>query len=408
MYSSHKFRVVLFLTAATLGISWNATAQTIDNTFDYWLMPAGLVQNVDGRLQNGQQYGPATKSQWRGVWAGKSVALAAGSAAPYRQYDLFSDEGTTLQYWTLFLGNSYPPEGTDSHAFAAPYTFLNKSMQVGEFILNSNTDQAYSAQFRKNLQTSTGNKRTEINAYYSTWQDPVTGIVWSDVLQITYWGAYSFANPNIGKEIYWLAKGHGFVHFSSPTIDPAEEWVTSEFTAPQGAFDIPWYDPFNTSTFVPNGFFEDNSGCGDGDITTYLQSWGADSPRGIITTDGAIPPVSGGTGACKIALLSGVAISAWPTACIPVVPGATYKLSGWIWRVSNQDNAYIDFNDGFACSGGNFTDNQAVATSTNTWELREATVTVGSTTTGISIRVVRDGAGVDNAYFDGVMLQRVN
>jgi len=160
MYSSHKFRVVLFLTAATVGISWNATAQTIDNTFDYWLMPAGLVQNVDGRLQNGQQYGPATKSQWRGVWAGKSVALAAGSAAPYRQYDLFSDEGTTLQYWTLFLGNSYPPEGTDSHAFAAPYTFLNKSMQVGEFILNSNTDQAYSAQFRKNLQTSTGNKRS--------------------------------------------------------------------------------------------------------------------------------------------------------------------------------------------------------------------------------------------------------
>jgi hypothetical protein len=75
---------------------------------------------------------------------------------------------------------------------------------------------------------------------------------------------------------------------------------------------------------------------------------------------------------------------------------------------SDLDNAYLDFNDGNACSGDNFADSQAIATTPFAWQKVQATVTVGPGTTGIRIRAVRDGANFGNAYYDGLMLQRIN
>ena len=96
--------------------------------------------------------------------------------------------------------------------------------------------------------------------------------------------------------------------------------------------------------------------------------------------------LSGPAAAAGIAIINSIATPtvAYPANCIPVTPGATYKLSGWIFRGSAQDNAYLDFNDGVACSGtGSFTDQQAVATSTNVWEFHQASVTIPATMTGI-------------------------
>ena len=91
------------------------------------------------------------------------------------------------------------------------------------------------------------------------------------------------------------------------------------------------------------------------------------------------------------------AVSDW----IPVTGGRTYRLSGWLWRVSGADNVYLDFNDGNAI-GTNFGDRQALSTATNQWQLKSATVTVPAGTQQIKVRCVRDGANLGNGYCDGI------
>ena len=92
---------------------------------------------------------------------------------------------------------------------------------------------------------------------------------------------------------------------------------------------------------------------------------------------------------------------------IPVTPGRRYRLSGSLWRVSPEDNVYLDFNDGVG-QGGRFEDAQAPAAHTQVWERVAAEATVGPTTTAIKVRCVRDGANKGNAYCDGITLQRLD
>jgi hypothetical protein len=92
---------------------------------------------------------------------------------------------------------------------------------------------------------------------------------------------------------------------------------------------------------------------------------------------------------------------------IPVTPGRRYRLSGSVWRVSSMDNAYLDFNDGTG-QGGNFEDAQAMSARTEVWERISTETSVGSQTTAVKVRCVRDGANRGNAYFDGMTLQRVD
>ena len=139
----------------------------------------------------------------------------------------------------------------------------------------------------------------------------------------------------------------------------------------------------------------------------YLRSWNG-SPRAVITTDGG----DEGASPWKIALRGStdgqpaadfVICSDW----IPVTPGRRYRLSGLLWRVSAEDNVYLDFNDG-AGQGGNFEDAQATSRHTEVWERVATEATVGPATTAIRIRCVRDGANRGNAYCDGITLQRVD
>ena len=90
-----------------------------------------------------------------------------------------------------------------------------------------------------------------------------------------------------------------------------------------------------------------------------------------------------------------------------MTPGGRYRLSGSVWRLSEEDNAYLDFNDGRG-QGGDFPDAQALSRGTEVWERVAAETTVSPQTTGIKVRCVRDGANRGNAYFDGITLQRID
>jgi hypothetical protein len=129
----------------------------------------------------------------------------------------------------------------------------------------------------------------------------------------------------------------------------------------------------------------------------------------VITTDGG----DEGTSPWKIALRGStgggdatadfVVSSDW----IPVTPGRRYRLSGSLWRVSADDNVYLDLGDGTG-QGGSFQDAQALSTRTEVWERVATEATVGPETTAIKVRCVRDGASRGNAYYDGITLQRVD
>ncbi|HEV2852193.1 MAG TPA: hypothetical protein VHC97_05255 [Thermoanaerobaculia bacterium] len=392
--------LLLFLLVAVA-----AGAQTYD-TYNYWLMPQGLVAQTSNLLWNGTTV-PGEHCFWRGSLWGRTVALQGDPS--FTSYDLFVDGGSRLEYWATFRGNGY--NAPVSHSFGSPFYWMNRFMAVGNAMENALPVKALDSQLRKVSSSGTVTMRLEVNAHYDTWTLPETGVTYSDVLQVTFW---SDKNVPASREVYYLANGKGTIRFeSSNNGEPSGvrvSWATSFVNKAVNAPSLPWFDPFQNTTFVPNGFFQDiTSGVNGGLVSTYMRSWSGISNDVVITTDGTDP----GAGNWKIALRGwtgggdSAADAAITTAFIPVTPGKTYRLSGWLWRVSASDNLYLDFNDGLG-QGGNFTDGQAVATATNTWEYRSVDVRVGPSTTGIKVRCVRDGANSGNGYCDGIQLQPVD
>lgn len=382
-----------------------AGAQTYD-TYDYWLMPHGLVAQNSNLLWNGLTI-PGEHCFWRGTLWGRTVALQGDPS--FTSYDLFVDAGSRLEYWATFRSNRY--NAPLSHSFGSPFYWMNRFMAVGNVMENALPVKALDSQLRKVVSSGTVTMRLEINAHYSTWTLPETGVTYSDVLKVTFW---SDKNVAASREIYHLAKGKGTIRFeSSNSGEPSGvriSWATSFVNKAVNSPTLPWFDPFQNTNFVPNGFFQDiTSSVNGGPVSTSLRSWSGTSNDVVITTDGTDP----GAGSWKIALRGwngggdSAADAAITTSFIPVTPGKTYRLSGWLWRVSASDNLYLDFNDGLG-QGGNFTDGQALATATNTWEYRSVAVRVGPSTTGIKVRCVRDGANSGNGYCDGLQIQRVD
>lgn len=406
--SSRVHRSVL-VAAILLALGAAAPAAAID-VWNYWLMPQGLVATFDNLTWGGSTI-RGEHAFWRGTKWGRTVALQGGS--DYSRYDIFVLNGSVLEYWGTFRGNKVGDP--DSHSFDTPFRWMNSSMVVGQAIEHSLQVRLLDSE--KHKQTSTGSvtMRLEINAQYSTWTVPETGVTYSDVLKVTYYSDKN--NPN-SKEVYYLARGKGTIHFDSLNSgEPSgirKAWAVSFTTKSVPNPTIPWFGPFLTvagkKTAVLNGFFEDRtSGVNGAPINTALPSWSSLSGDGVITTDA---PLVANAGAWKICLrgslgggdgVADAAISDW----IPVIGGKTYRLSGYLWRVYTSDNVYLDFNDGIA-QGANFTDVQALSTTTNSWQYREATVTLPAATTYIKVRAVRDGSNQGNAYFDWIMLQRLN
>lgn len=159
-----------------------------------------------------------------------------------------------------------------------------------------------------------------------------------------------------------------------------------------------------------NGFCEDfllppTTG---GAVDTYLRDWSGTGDA-VVAADAP----DEGTGPWQVVLRGatgggdGNADFATTSGWIPVEPGRRYRLSGSLWRVSEEDNVYLDFNDGIA-QGEDFADAQARASRVHVWERVAAETTVGAGTMAIKVRCVRDGANVGNAYYDGMTLQRLD
>jgi len=346
---------------------------------------------------------------WRGRLWDRTVALQGDST--FTKYDFFEVSGDELLYWGTFRGNGYYGS-EECHSFASPFVWLDRFMSLGEFKQQRVADTLLDPRRRAAANQDEIVLRVEIVAHFDSWRDPDSGIAYTDVLELHYWGRYP--EPS-SREVYHLGKGLGTIRFESKNaqepsgvrLQYAERF--ERFTPPEQPA-IPWYDPFRSATHVPNGFCEDFllPPAQGGEVGRYLRGWSG-SQGAVITTDGG----DQGLSPWKIALRGSagggdaqadfVVVSDW----IPVTPGRRYRLSGSLWRVAREDNVYLDFNDG-AGQGGGFEDAQALSAHTEVWERVACETRVGPTTTAIKVRCVRNGASRGNAYCDGLTLQRVD
>jgi len=346
---------------------------------------------------------------WRGSLWGRTVALQGDSS--FTKYDLFEVTASGLLYWGTFRGNGYYGS-EESHSFSSPFVWMDPRMSVGDFKQQRVTDSLLDPRLRRITNSDDLTLRVEIVAHHDSWRDPDSQIRYQDVLEVHYWGRYP--EPT-SREVYHLGKGLGTIRFESfnrqePSGVHYQYAESFEPFTPPDSPALPWFDPFNNRTYVPNGFCEDFliPPAQGGAVSDHLRGWSG-STDAVITTDGG----DEGTSPWKIALRGttggGDAEADFVIASeyIPVTPGRRYRLSGSLWRVSAADNVYLDFNDG-AGQGGSFPDAQAMSRATQVWERVSAETTVGPTTTGVKVRCVRDGANRGNAYCDGITLQRVD
>lgn len=346
---------------------------------------------------------------WRGSLWGRQVALQGDSS--FTKFDLFELTAERLLYWGTFRGNGYYGS-EESHTFSSPYHWMDRWMSVGEFTQQRVVDSLMDPRLRRTSNSAELTLRVEVVAHYDSWRDPDSGIEYQDVLEVHYWGRYP---EETSKEIYHLGKWLGTLRFES--LNPREpsgvrfqyaEYF-ERFTPPEQPA-LPWFDPFKSATHVRNGFCEDHllPPSPGGAVSTYLRDWSGSADT-VITADAP----DEGTGPWMMALRgsSGGGDSSADFAIssdwIPVTPGRRYRLSGSLWRVSEADNVYLDFNDGLG-QGGDFEDAQAVASAVHVWERVAAETTVGPTTEALKVRCVRDGANEGNAYCDGITLQRLD
>jgi hypothetical protein len=399
------------------------------DTLEYWLMPHGLRALMATVFWPGARTPsrPARRAVfpllapgkvgrevgehafWRGSRWGRTVALQGDST--FAKYDLFELTEAGLLYWGTFRGNGYY-DAEESHSFSSPFNWMDRWMSVGQFTQQPITDTLLDPRLRQKANAGVLTLRVEVVDHHDTWRDPDSGADYADVLEVHYWGRYP---EETSREVYHLGRGLGTIRFE--TMNPLEpsgvhqQYAESfeRFTPPDEPA-RPWFDPFLNTSYVRNGYCEDflQAPAQGGSVGLYLRDWSG-SADAVITTDAP----DEGTGPWRIALrgTSGggdseadfVVSSDW----IPVLPGRRYRLSGSLWRVSEEDNVYLDFNDGVG-RGGDFEDAQAMATHANTWERVAAIATVGAATTAIKVRCVRDGPNEGNAYCDGITLQRVD
>jgi len=346
---------------------------------------------------------------WRGSLWGRTVALQGDSS--FTKFDLFELTASRLLYWGTFRGNGFYGS-EESHSFSSPYGWMDRWMSVGDFTQQRITDSVMDPRLRTRANSGDLTLRVEVVAHYDSWQDPDSRIEYEDVLEVHYWGRYP---EETSKEIYHLGKWLGTIRFETLNLQEPSRVLYQyaeyfeRYTPPEEPT-RPWFDPFKSATHVPNGFCEDflrppSSG---GAVATHLRHWSgtADAVISADAPDEGTGPwqivlrgsTGGGDSTADVAITSG-----W----IPVTPAKRYRLSGSLWRVSEVDNVYLDFNDGVG-QGGDFPDAQAMASRTHVWDRVAAETTVGPGTTAIKVRCVRDGANQGNAYYDGITLQRLD
>jgi hypothetical protein len=411
-----------------------SAAGALYDSFEYWLMPhglRGLLATVfwpgaargsiavpgpgpvrpfqilaPGKMGRDRQV--AEHAFWRGALWGRIVALQGDSS--FTKYDLFEIADSELLYWGTFRGNGYH-DSEESHSFASPFGWMAERMRVGEFKQQRITDSVFDPRLRRLSNTADQTLRVEIVAHYEAWRDPDSATEYRDVLEVHYWGRYP---DSASREVYHLGRGLGTIRFETfNSLEPSGvryQYAQSfERFTPPDLPTLPWVDPFRNTTYVHNGFFEDFkvAPVEGGPVAVHLRGFTGSKDAVIATA-----PADESTGPWKVALRGttaggdATADVVIPSDWIPVTPGARYRLSGRVWREVAADNVYLDFDDGHG-QGGAFEDAQALATSTRMWERVAAETTVGTATTALRVRGVRDGANDGNAYFDAITLQRV-
>jgi len=400
--------IALFILFLATPIS--AVAQSF-NMRDYWLMPHGLYGNLTTFFRSGGSCngGSATGTHafWRGTFLGKTVALQGGIV--YNQensaFDIFEVGANSILYWGTFRGNALNSQSQKSNAFSNALTFMPNTMNVNVPHSHSVTDNEMLNNHRKKNISGPFSHTLIIEAHLASFFDSESGRTWLDVLQVL------FTQPG-GNERYWLAKGKGTVRFESydpnePSCVDHQYATTFQNYSPAAAPTIPWYDPFKFATYAPNGFFEDHLIApmpGGAPLSLYERSWTGvsngttDSQDVAITEDAPNSQTSTWKVALRAVPTSGYDFAV--SASIPVTANKTYRLSGWLYRVSGSDQVYLDLND---IPG----DLNIGTSSTNAWQMVSGQINVGSKTS-VKVRCVRDGANAGNAYCDGITLQRVN
>lgn len=409
-------------------MNWKArsAAAPLFDMYAYWLMPhglRGLMATVFWPSRRGPErrrpfmaLAPGKMDRevgehtfWRGSVWGRTVALQGDSS--FTKFDLFELTPDRLLYWGTFRGNGFYGS-EESHSFASPYGWMDRWMSVGDFTQQRITDSVMDPRLRKDVNSGELTLRVEVVDQYETWRDPDSGTEYQDVLEVHYWGRYP---EESSKEVYYLGKWLGTIRFETLNVQEPSgvhyQYAESfERYTPPDQPALPWFDPFRSATHVRNGFCEDfllppSSG---GAVARYLRGWSgtADTVVGNDAPDEGTGPwqivLRGSTGGGDSDADFAVA-SDW----IPVTPGRRYRLSGSLWRSSERDNVYLDFNDGHG-QGDDFEDAQALASRTHVWERVAAQTTVGAATEAIKVRCVRDGTNQGNAYCDGITLQRLD
>jgi len=409
-----------------MGRTSRAAVASPFDMYSYWLMPHGLrgimatvfwpLRRGPARRRSFMALAPGKLGRelgehtfWRGSAWGRTVALQGDSS--FTKFDLFELAPERLLYWGTFRGNGFYGS-EESHSFASPYGWMDRWMCVGDFTRQRVTDSVMDPRLRRRVVSGELTLRVEVVEHYDAWRDPDSGIEYRDVLEVHYWGRYP---EESSKEIYHLGRWLGTIRFETLNADEPsgvryQYALSFERYTPPDQPALPWFDPFRSATHVPNGFCEEfllppSTGAA---VATHLRGW-AGTPDAVISDDAP----DEGTGPWQIVLRGSTeggdgdadfaAVSDW----IPVTPGRRYRLSGSLWRVSEADNVYLDFDDGRG-QGGNFEDAQAMASRTHVWERVAAEATVGPETVAIRVRCVRDGANEGNAYCDGVTLQRLD
>lgn len=413
MKSFLKFRTLAATLLALAGSLVTPAAAQAYYMPDYWFMPHGLRANLFTVFKTGGIHNcpggttTATHAFWRGSFLGRTVALQGGTPfdQPQSAYDIFEETANSIKYWGTFRGNALASASAYSNAFSTALTFMPNNMSVGDSTSSSVTDNEMFNNHRKKTQSATFTHKLTVEAQIASFFDGESGRTWTDVLKVR------FTQPG-GDEVYWLARGKGTVRFESyDANEPScvdHQYATSfQNYAPEAVPSLPWYDPFNFGTYVPNGFFEDHLKApvnGGWPLKGYERSWTGYSPPGLSTLeDVAITKdaPNASTTTWKV-VLRVLPTGGWDYAIsdsIPVIANKTYRLSGWLYRVSSSDQVYLDFND---IPG----DVNIAATSTNAWQCVKGQVNVGSATS-IRVRCVRDAESAGNAYCDGITLQRV-
>jgi len=339
---------------------------------------------VSTKSRQSQTQGPAQCACWQFTMWGIPVYLVAGDRN-FQAYSIMTPVGSNLYYIDEFKWNANSSQ--TSTFFQQPILFMPQTMNVGDTVYTTNDRYSLDPSIRAQTSSTTAIPASvTLSAHYSTYVVPETGVQYNDVIYFQY---NSNLNNN-GNEQYWLANGIGKIRaivanaglltYAQPgTYDGnycpnGVETVSGPLYAPEN----PWYSPVPSTVnygaaYVWNGSFE-NGLTGwtiggetyDGSpISTPAQRTSVvtfTSIYNFFTSNGQYPQYDpwennfDEAGPHQLCMQGAVDYNSAYTyvqsqQLIPVIPGATYELSGWLYRPTGSPQPKSD-TDTIAFAGG--------------------------------------------------------